>query len=376
MRWIGRTLAMLGMIVTALSGGCGVTADTEVEWPLWERFAERMMQTDGRIVDCSVDDCRSTSESQSYGLFFALVANDRQRFDTILKWTVDNLAQGDMYRTLPAWLWGEREDGTWGVIDDNSATDSDLWIAYVLLEAARLWHEPRYAELGRAVADNVVAEAMVDLPDGGPIVLPAPKGFHLQPGVWRFNPSYIPPFLMRGLSWHDPEGPWRFVAATHQKLLDAASPEEFAPDWYIYDREQGVRADTVKGPIGSYDAIRVYLWSGMSSGAYAPNRAIGGMERALRRHEHPPERVNVLTGETYGVGPVGFSAALLPYLARRNARDAFLRQKARVDEALADGKLKELPYYDQVLMLFGLGRTEDYYRFSNEGLLMPRWSRQ
>lgn len=50
----------------------------------------------------------STSEGQSYGLFFALAANDRAGFDKLLTWTQNNLAEGDLKQHLPGWLWGKR----------------------------------------------------------------------------------------------------------------------------------------------------------------------------------------------------------------------------------------------------------------------------
>ena len=43
------------------------------------------------MIDLTFDR-KSTSEGQSYGLFFALVADQRTQFDTLLKWTSDNLA--------------------------------------------------------------------------------------------------------------------------------------------------------------------------------------------------------------------------------------------------------------------------------------------
>ncbi|MEK9939779.1 MAG: glycosyl hydrolase family 8, partial [Methylotenera sp.] len=77
----------------------------------------------------------TTSEGQAYALFFALVANDQPQFERLLQWTQLNLAQGNLATNLPAWHWGQKADGSWGVIDGNSASDADIWIVYTLLEA-------------------------------------------------------------------------------------------------------------------------------------------------------------------------------------------------------------------------------------------------
>ncbi len=72
-------------------------------WPAWESFRGHFINDSGRVVDPSSG--QTTSEGQSYALFFALAANDRTAFDRILRWTEDNLASGDLTSRLPAWRW-------------------------------------------------------------------------------------------------------------------------------------------------------------------------------------------------------------------------------------------------------------------------------
>src|ERR1700693_2732192 len=75
-------------------------------WPRWEAFKTRFISAQGRVIDIGSSDTRPTSEGQSYGLFFALVANDKPAFEKLLIWTQSNLAQDDLIGHLPAWLWG------------------------------------------------------------------------------------------------------------------------------------------------------------------------------------------------------------------------------------------------------------------------------
>src|SRR5262245_4404482 len=125
------------------------------QWPhLWRSYAAAFLDEQVRVIDRDDRD-RTTSEGQAYAMFFALVANEQPRFDGLLRWTERNLASGDLTMYLPAWLWGQRADGTWGVLDDNSAADADLWMAYTLIEAGRLWSEPRYSQLGMSLAKRI-----------------------------------------------------------------------------------------------------------------------------------------------------------------------------------------------------------------------------
>ncbi len=81
-------------------------ATAACDWPAWQQFKQDYISDAGRVIDPSSPQKITTSEGQSYGLFFALVANDRETFDRLLTWTENNLAAGDLTAHLPAWLWG------------------------------------------------------------------------------------------------------------------------------------------------------------------------------------------------------------------------------------------------------------------------------
>src|SRR5215472_6623046 len=139
-----------------------VAAAAAQDWPLWKSYTAAFTDGQVRVIDRGEGD-RTTSEGQAYAMFFALVAGDRLRFDGLLHWTESNLADGDLSSHLPAWLWGQRQDKSWGVRDANSAADADLWMAYTLLEAGNAWAEQRYTSLGRALAKRIAAEEVAQI---------------------------------------------------------------------------------------------------------------------------------------------------------------------------------------------------------------------
>jgi len=372
MRYIVMAVAVA---ITAAALYCGVQwLNVDRPWPLWQTFVAERIQADGRVIDFSEADDRSTSESQAYGLFLALVANDKARFADILAWTRNNLAAGDLSRNLPAWLWGRRGDSEWGVIDANSASDADLWIAYTLIEAGRLWDEPEYAELGRSVLANIREHETIELPGDGTMLLPGSKGFQSQPSLWRFNLSYTPPFLLAALERASPSGPWSAIAAASLNHLATLADHGLVPDWHAYSPEKGPHPDPATGPVGSYDAIRLYMWAGMWPGAHRWLEELGGMRELVAQLGYPPERVDIITGEARGRGPTGFTAALLPYLHALDARELLDRQRKRLSSALSD-ESTDLRYYDQVLLLFAKGWMSGRYRFDEHGHLRPAWDR-
>jgi endo-1,4-beta-D-glucanase Y len=349
----------------------------QADWPAWQNFKSAFINDDGRIVDGNTPRKQTVSEGQAYALFFALVANDRKTFDKILQWTENNLANGDLTSHLPAWLWGRKDNGSWGVLDNNSASDADLWIVYALGEAGRLWGERRFVALSSLLASRILRKETADLPGLGPTLLPAPHGFQAEENTWRLNPSYLPMQLMDWLSTHSPDSAWQRISESSQRILLESAPQGFAPDWTIYMNNKGFKIDSAgeKKGAGSYNAIRVYLWAGMlAPDASARPRLLSifaPMADFVTRYGYPPESVNITTGEANGPGPSGFSAALLPFLAARGDSAALQRQRDR----LTIRPLRPDAYYEQTLSLFAHGWMEGRYHFTKNGSLLPSWQK-
>ena len=347
------------------------------EWtPLWRNYTKAFMDGQVRVIDHDAAD-RTTSEGQAYAMFFALVANDRMRFDGLLRWTELNLASGDLSAHLPAWLWGRGPNNQWGVQDVNSASDADVWLAYTLLEAGKAWNDARYTELGTGLAGRIAAEEVVQIPDVGTALLPGAKGFH-RGDSYRLNASYLPLQLFIRLGQLLPDGPWQQVATSVRVVVVGSAPKGFATDWVEFTETEGVKPSAV----GSYDAIRVYLWAGTLDPA-TPGRdailsALPGMTRQLRANATPPAKIRPDGHVDDPKGPVGFSAALRPYLAALGEKDLDRGQELRMRSQFNEKTgLYGTParYYDQNLALFALGAIERQFWFDAGGALRLNWKR-
>jgi endoglucanase len=371
--------AVAKLLVTFVLGSLTLLADSALgagvrceAWPAWQRFKLLYLSSDGRVIDASTPRQITTSEGQSYALFFALVGNDRAAFDQILRWTQNNLAGGSLDKHLPAWQWGRADNDQWRVLDPNSASDADLWIAYTLGEAARLWNERWYAQVGAAVAGNIVRQEVVTIPELGPTLLPGAMGFADQ-SSWRLNPSYLPLPIIRGIARQTQESVWNEILQSSQRVILGSAPKGFAADWVEYASGNFITDRKTRG-IGSYDAIRVYLWAGMLP-ASEPSRdqinaALAPMLNTVAKRLIPMESVDTQTLEMQGEGSPGFSAALLPMLASARLSTALqVHRKRAADESLQGNQ----GYYSDVLSLFGLGWLEQRFRFNRAGVLNVRW---
>jgi len=205
--------------------------------------------------------------------------------------------------------------------------------------------------------------------------------------MWILNPSYTPVFLLNRLAAVDPAGPWADVAAMYPALIQRSSRQGFAMDWVCDTPGEGFSPCLANGkktptPVGSYDAIRVYLWAGMlADSSPAKSRllsALLGMNNYMLQHQAPPEKISPDGIPQNTPGPVGFSAALVPYLKSNLDEPAAAQQLVRLQSQL-DEKSNlygtSPTYYDQNLALFGTGWLEKRFQFGSSGELLVRWSR-
>jgi len=280
----------------------------ELTWPLWNRYAETFISGDGRVIDRTAGD-RTTSEGQAYALFFSLIANDRALFQRLLIWTEQNLAQGDLARNLPAWHWGKRKNGSWGVIDANSASDADLWLAYDLLEAGRLWSQPRYSALGERLLSNVAARELANVPHFGTVLVPGAAGFNLEGGL-RLNPSYSPPQILRRFARLG--APWSAVLHSSMEMLRL-----FVLGRHDARARSGARSDR-DGPAAQ--AARDGRAARADRCAHARGPWLGAA-RLLRRAPAPcASRCACSSGSAPGRGPAAWPVRRSPRLLRPEPR--------------------------------------------------------
>lgn len=343
-------------------------------WNEWQTFKTHFITDNGRVIDLGSKNNITTSEGQSYALFFALIANDRVAFDRILDWTQEHLAEGDLSTRLPAWQWGKI--GNKGrILDSNPASDSDLWIAYSLSQAAILWDDRRYSVLAAVMAQRIIREETAYISGLGLTLLPAPSGFEFENTRYKLNPSYSPLFIYQQFKQLYPHSPWQQLHDASAKLILATSKKGVSPDWVMYDENRGFYYDKEVTDLGSYNAIRVYLWTSMMA-ADAPYK-----EQLLQQFKpfldktadvgHVPLNTYAQSGNTSKRGPVGFQSAVLPLLATTEKNDRIIMSIQQ--ELMIDNSFTRTRYYDSVLNLFGNSLLNQRFSISAQGSLTPSW---
>jgi endo-1,4-beta-D-glucanase Y len=191
---------------------------------------------------------------------------------------------------------------------------------------------------------------------------------------WRLNPSYAPLQILRRLNANDPDAGWAALLPSSQMLIAGSAPQGYAPDWVQFEAGKGFVPDSDTQAVGSYNAIRVYLWAGLLDRA-DPARAaliaaLRPMARYVAAHGEVPERVDTRSGVVEGAGPPGFDAAMLPFLKAAGETQA----ASKLMQRLANQPVTADTYYGQALSLFAQGGDNGPYRFAADGSLITRWN--
>jgi endo-1,4-beta-D-glucanase Y len=246
---------------------------------LWEGYKDEYIEEGTfRTLDKQRDNI-TTSEGQSYTMLRAVWQDDKETFDKSWQWTKDNLWKDNK---LFAWLFGEREDGTYGVLNNiggqNAAIDGDSDIAMALLFAYARWNDSRYLLEADSIINAIWDESVVII-NGKPYITSNDIEQFNQDTV-LLNPSYYAPYAYRMFAVINPNNDWQGVVNTSYEIINqsSASPLDkdksvgLPPDWVIIDRKTGeLRAPESTNITTNYsfDAHRVmwrlyldYLWYG------------------------------------------------------------------------------------------------------------------
>jgi endo-1,4-beta-D-glucanase Y len=212
----------------------------------WMAYRQRFIQADGRVIDWEAQ-ARTVSEGQAYAMLRAVLTDDPDTFEQTLAWAETNLKRpalpndADGRDRLWAWQWGQRADGTWGILDSNFASDADIDAITALILAARRWQRADYLELAQLKLDDLWVQAIVSLPpvsgDEPRYLLPGPIGaFQPRPGAIYLNPSYLAPYAFRLFAQVDPSRDWLALVESSYGVLEQSSqlsPEGLPSDWVV-----------------------------------------------------------------------------------------------------------------------------------------------
>ncbi|MGJ3254113.1 MAG: glycosyl hydrolase family 8 [Elainellaceae cyanobacterium] len=263
--------------------------DDELLQQSWEAYKQQFIQTDGRVIDREDQD-RTVSEGQAYAMLRAVMIDDPDTFDLTLRWAEKNLArqtpEGDRADMLWAWKWGEDEQGTWGTLDENFASDADIDAVTALIFAARRWDRPDYLELAQVKLQDIWDLSTVEVlsaesSEGATrYLLPGPaSAFQPRSDVLYLNPSYLAPYAFRLFAQVD-ERDWLSLVDSSYEILNASSQLSsvgLPSDWVAFDTTTQAFYPIEESrlqSIYSFDAYRVWWRVALDAAWFDEPRAI------------------------------------------------------------------------------------------------------
>jgi endo-1,4-beta-D-glucanase Y len=311
----------------------------------WQSYCRHFISSDGQVV-IPEEGGGTISEAQAYAMLRAVWAKDAAVFNRVYAFTYEKLSRVQTHGdSLLAWRWGRLPDGSWGVLDANSATDGDLDYALALALAHRRgWQAPPglpdYREEAHRVMADILAKEVVALTEGE--LLLTPGNWHELKPPYLVNPSYFSPAAYRLFAQAGP-GQWQPSGKiSPQEGLSPASP---------LMGEGGGGGDKKLSPLpltpshpGRGDSIPEAVWERMRQSTY---KLLGQLTQGLGSQTGVglfPDWCRV--DATGGLAPApgkdtrfGWEAVRLPY---RLALDGLWFKEPRAAQLLTD---KFLPFF-------------------------------
>lgn len=283
----GLTWCLLAVSLSLLIlPACGAGSGSEVDRVLtaaWQSYVRRAILPEGRVV-VPERQGGTISEAQAYALLMAVWAGDEAVFARVAGWTREHLSRrGRFGDHLLAWQWGPREDGSFGVLDWNTAADGNLDYALALILAHRRgWRPasgPDYLTRVKEVAADILALEVVRLPGGEPVLTPG--NWHEAVPPYVINPSYFSPAVYRLLFEATGDPRWRELAEAAYPLaarlgerLGELKGVGLFPDWAQLQADGSVSPAPGRDSHFGWEAVRLpwrlaldRLWFGQEQAA-------------------------------------------------------------------------------------------------------------
>lgn len=234
---------------------------------LWSDYKEEYIEPgSGRVLDKQSNNI-TTSEGQSYAMLRAVWQDDQQAFDSAWKFTRENLNRPD--DSLFAWRFGQRSDGSYGVLTDqggnNTASDADTDIALALVMAYERWQQSEYLKQAQPIISDIWTEEVVQV-DGEPLLVA--NNLEKESREVLVNPSYLAPYAYRAFAAVDTGHDWdalvdssySFLNRVLDAPLDRGRSAGLPPNWVRVDRVTGEFVPLNAGGLSTdygYDALRL-----------------------------------------------------------------------------------------------------------------------
>lgn len=340
------------LCVFMLFTGAKAFSYAQSDWALYDHFVKNHYDSGMVLQYTSEGQSYTSAEGMSYGMFFALVAHDRERFDAMLSSTVKLLAL-DSFK-------GETSGAT-AREQLEASTAVELFIAYDLLVAYEAFEDKKYLEyaeniLKRTANNNTVHSSVL-----GDVLLPGSSGYRTSQ-EFTITPAALPPFVMQKVSKYEP----KFKELYHNTLqsIVRGSGDGYVADalTFNYESDLIVKSTTVGTQLGA----KYYLWLGITSNA-DHNRKIliplyDNITVKTNDDRFSPKLANLYYHTTEGMGDVIYDACMLP-LSDGKIKD-YLRTRLKVYHF---GKKDFIPL---MMTMFATGYDERRFELKKDGSLI------
>lgn len=260
---VRNTLIILSLVpaIFALSALIALCASKSEYYCLnkgYDYYRREFISKNGRVMDPERDDI-TVSEGQSYILYRAVSRNDAKTFDLTYGWTKKHLQRKDK---LFSWIWGKDKNGIYKVLDNNSAADADVHIAFALIAAYERWGNKKYFKEAIPIVNSIWVNETKKI---GKYRVLMPGFIQTRVEPIEINPSYFHPYAFKFFKKYDKWHDWnQLIDSSYYYIMESSAKTKtgLPPNWFLIKNGEIVLENNQRSDF-SYDAIRIfkkYYW--------------------------------------------------------------------------------------------------------------------
>lgn len=315
----------------------------------WELYKEKFILDSGMIVSPSSS---ISGKDQSIALMRAVMAQDKDAFDSIYSWTKRNLLLKDkkLFATSI-----DVEDELSRNFGTTTLTDQE--IAFALLLAYREWNSEEYLTEAKAIIADIWKHETVTISGKRYIVAGDWTAGNLS--RYTINPSYYSPLTYKLFSEYDRDNNWLQIVDTSYDMLIRCTTSSLQvknainlpPTWCDISNK-GVVAESVKmgkrSADYSQDTSRLFLSLGLDYAATKDVRAQSYMKSVRFFSDEWSKNKRISNAYTHSGQPLSKDESLSHYaalLAMFAVSDKSVADQMYADKILSQASVNKDGYY-------------------------------
>jgi hypothetical protein len=179
---------------------------------IYKQSLAMSVNSEGKVTDSNTGFSYSTEVGEN--MYSSLIMNDRESFDKVYNWGVNNLRRSDNLFSSQYGLY----QGETKILNKSSNSKADAQIAFSLIKAGEKWSNPGYIEQAKLITNSLWANSR-QVSGDYEVLLPNSDKINFSNDI-EIDPSSFSPYFVNAFGTYDKHD-WSKVISSSYKIYNS-----------------------------------------------------------------------------------------------------------------------------------------------------------